>query len=83
MSVGVKVNGNLEKALSKFKRKVKSSKILFHYKEKQQYTKPSKKRRNAKHKSDQRMWDSVLSTPGALDERSKPYEEYVKEIRKR
>ena len=38
-------NNNVEKALSKFKKKVKESKLMLTLKEKSFYTKPSAKRR--------------------------------------
>lgn len=47
--VGVKVrNGNLNKALGIFNKKVDQSGILYQYKDNQEYTKPSKQRREAK-----------------------------------
>ncbi len=47
--VSVKVrNNNIQKALSKFKRKVKDSEHLYELKDRKQYTKPSVKRRRAK-----------------------------------
>ena len=47
--VSVKVkNGNIQKALSKFKRKVKDSDHLYELKDRKQYTKPSVKKRRAK-----------------------------------
>jgi len=46
--VGVEVrNGNLNKAISIFKKKVSRSGILYEYRENQEYTKPSAKRREA------------------------------------
>tara|TARA_R100000008_G_C3433949_1_gene91066 strand:- start:144 stop:392 length:249 start_codon:yes stop_codon:yes gene_type:complete len=50
-SVGLSVkvwNNNVEGALKVFKRKVKDSNIMQDLKEKQYYTKPSKKRREKK-----------------------------------
>jgi len=41
-------NGNIEKAMRVFKRKVKNSGILNDYKDKQYYSKPSDKKRLAK-----------------------------------
>ncbi len=47
--VSVKVrDGNIQKALSKFKRKVKDSDHLYELKDRKQYTKPSVKRRRQK-----------------------------------
>lgn len=47
--VSVKVkNGNLNKALSIFKKRVAQSGILYEYKENQEYVKPSTRRREAK-----------------------------------
>jgi len=47
--VSVKVkNGNIQKALSKFKRKVKDSEHLYELKDRKQYTKPSVLKRRAK-----------------------------------
>jgi small subunit ribosomal protein S21 len=48
-AIGVKVrNNNVEKALQILNRRVKRSKRMLRYKEKQYYTKPSKERRDAK-----------------------------------
>lgn len=48
MPVGVKVkNNNVDKALSRFKKKVEKAGILKQYMNNQYYTKPSKKRRDA------------------------------------
>ena len=47
--VSVKVkNGNIQKALSKFKRKVKDSEHLFELRDRKQFLKPSVKKRRAK-----------------------------------
>mgnify|MGYP003137775182 CR=1 FL=1 len=47
--VSVKVrDGNIQKALSKFKRKVKDSDHLYELKDRKQYTKPSVKKRKQK-----------------------------------
>ena len=49
VKVSVKVkNGNIQKALSKFKRKVKDSDHLYELKDRREYTKPSVKKRRAK-----------------------------------
>ena len=47
--VSVKVkNGNIQKALSKFKRQVKDSDHLYELKDRREYTKPSVKKRRLK-----------------------------------
>jgi ribosomal protein S21 len=47
--VSVKVkNGNIQKALSSFKRKVKDSDHLYELKDRREYTKPSVKKRRLK-----------------------------------
>ena len=47
--VAVKViKGNIQKALSKFKRKVKDSDHLFELKDRKEFTKPSEKNRRKK-----------------------------------
>lgn len=47
--VSVKVkNGNIQKALSRFKRKVKDSDHLYELKDRKEYTKPSVKKRRLK-----------------------------------
>ena len=47
--VSVKVkNGNIQKALSRFKRKVKDSDHLYELKDRREYTKPSVKKRRKK-----------------------------------
>jgi small subunit ribosomal protein S21 len=47
--VSVKVkNGNIQKALSKFKRKVKDSEHLFELRDRKQFLKPSVKKRRQK-----------------------------------
>lgn len=47
--VAVKViKGNIQKALSKFKRKVKDSEHLQEYRQRQEYVKPSVKKRKQK-----------------------------------
>lgn len=48
-NVGVKVRyGNVEKALSIFKKRVKETGILQEYRSRQEYIKPSAKKRKAK-----------------------------------
>ncbi len=51
--VGVKVKDNesIDRAVNRFKKLVARSRILNEYKERQQYTKPSKERREALKKS--------------------------------
>jgi small subunit ribosomal protein S21 len=51
--VGVKVKDNesIDRAINRFKKLVTRSRILNEYKENQQYTKPSKERREALKKS--------------------------------
>ncbi len=51
--VGVKVKDNesIDRAINRFKKLVTRSRILNEYKERQQYTKPSKERREALKKS--------------------------------
>ena len=47
--VSVKVkNGNIQKALSRFKRKVKDSDHLYELKDRREYTKPSVKKKKSK-----------------------------------
>jgi len=45
IEVKLKRNESIDRAISRFKRKVKDSGILFELKEKQYYTKPSTRRR--------------------------------------
>jgi len=51
--IGVKVKDNesIDRAVNRFKKLVTRSRILNEYKERQQYTKPSKERREALKKS--------------------------------
>lgn len=54
MAIGVEVNGELDKALNRLKKKLKDSNQWLEWKDNQHYTKPSKKRRNARHKAKMR-----------------------------
>lgn len=54
MAIGVEVNGDLEKALSRLKKKLKESDQWLEWKDAQHYTKPSKERRDEKHRAIQR-----------------------------
>ena len=47
-------NGNFDKALRQFKKKVMESNILIEYKEKQFYEKPSDRRRKEKNQQERR-----------------------------
>jgi ribosomal protein S21 len=54
--VGVEVRDNdVEKALSVFNRRVKKSGILYEHIQNQQFTKPSKKRRDARKQKERRI----------------------------
>lgn len=58
--VGVTVkNGNVEKAISIFNKVVDQSGVLYKFRENQEYTKPSKRRREKRKKAiyDQRNYD--------------------------
>jgi small subunit ribosomal protein S21 len=58
--VAVKViKGNIQKALSKFKRKVKDSEHLQEYRQRQEYVKPSVKKRRLKQTAihNQKLYD--------------------------
>lgn len=48
-------NGNLEKALSIFNRRVKDSNLMVEYRKHQYYIKPSERKRNQKHRERKRM----------------------------
>jgi ribosomal protein S21 len=50
-SCGVLVNGNLDKALRKFKKQVKEKNILKDYQASKEYIKPSAKKRQNRKKS--------------------------------
>lgn len=51
VGVEVKDNESIDRAINRFKKLVTRSRILNEYKERQQYTKPSKERREALKKS--------------------------------
>lgn len=51
LGVKVKDNENIDRALNRFKKMVTRSRILVDYKERQQYIKPSEKKREAMKKS--------------------------------
>lgn len=51
VGVEVKDNESVDRAINRFKKLVTRSRILNEYKERQQYTKPSKERREALKKS--------------------------------
>lgn len=59
IGVEVKDNESIDRAINRFKKMVTRSRILNEYKDRQQYTKPSKERREALKKSirDQRRRD--------------------------
>jgi small subunit ribosomal protein S21 len=55
MGVTVAKGESIDKALRRFKRKVDSTKVLKEYKERQEYTKPSIKKRLKKMRAKQRQ----------------------------
>lgn len=59
IGVEVKDNESIDRAINRFKKMVTRSRILNEYRDRQQYTKPSKERREALKKSirDQRRRD--------------------------
>lgn len=60
---GIKVeviNGNLERALKLFKKKIKDSKIMLELRDRQEYIKPSLKKRINKNKAINRLKMQVL-----------------------
>lgn len=59
IGVEVKDNESIDRAINRFKKMVTRSRILNEYKDRQEYTKPSKERREALKKSirDQRRRD--------------------------
>ncbi|MBN2732135.1 MAG: 30S ribosomal protein S21 [Balneolaceae bacterium] len=59
IGVEVKDNESIDRAINRFKKMVARSRILNEYRDRQQYTKPSKERREALKKSirDQRRRD--------------------------
>lgn len=73
MAVKVEVeNGNVDKALNKLKRKLKDSNHWVEWKKHQRYTKPSKERRDARHKAKMRE-RSRAKREFAWDKNSKYY----------
>ena len=56
IEVKVKRNESIERALSRFKKKVKESGFLFELKERQYYTKPSEERREKKNRAKRRNY---------------------------
>lgn len=61
--IGVRVrDGNVEKALSKFKKRIKDSKILIEYKERMYYKKPSdvRRRERALRKKRSKKYENVI-----------------------
>jgi len=70
MAVNVHVNvknGDVDRALSKLSRKMKENDIWVEWEDNQEYTKPSKEKRDARHRAEQRerkrarkefAWDS-------------------------
>jgi len=54
IEVKVKKNESVERAISRFKKKVKESGFLFELKERQYYTKPSEERREKKNRAKRR-----------------------------
>ncbi len=60
---GIKVNiknGNIEKALKIFKKKIKDSHLMLEIRDRQEYTKPSLKKRQLKNKAINRNKHLVL-----------------------
>ena len=60
IEVRVKRNESIERALSRFKKKVKEDGFLFTLKERQYYTKPSEKRREKKNRAKRRNFYNRL-----------------------
>ena len=56
IEVKVKRNESVERAISRFKKKVKESDFLFELKERQYYTKPSEERREKKNRAKRRNY---------------------------
>ena len=54
IEVRLKRNESIERAISRFKKKVKESGFLFELKERQYYTKPSEERREKKNRAKRR-----------------------------
>ena len=60
IEVRVKRNESIERAISRFKKKVKVSGFLFELKERQYYTKPSEERREKKNRAKRRNFYNRL-----------------------
>jgi small subunit ribosomal protein S21 len=60
IEVRVKRNESIERALSRFKKKVKEDGFLFTLKERQYYTKPSEERREKKNRAKRRNFYNRL-----------------------
>jgi small subunit ribosomal protein S21 len=60
IEVKVRRNESIERAISRFKKKVKESGFLFTLKERQYYTKPSEKRREKKNRAKRRNFYNRL-----------------------
>jgi len=58
MGIEVKVNGDFDKALKKFKKKVKKDGILMEWRRKRWYEKPSQKRRR-KELRIKKKWEKI------------------------
>ena len=56
IEVKVKKNESIERAISRFKKKVKEDGFLFTLKERQYYTKPSEERREKKNRAKRRNY---------------------------
>jgi len=60
IEVKVKKNESVERAISRFKKKVKEDGFLFTLKERQYYTKPSEERREKKNRAKRRNFYNRL-----------------------
>jgi len=60
IEVKVKKNESVERAISRFKKKVKEDGFLFTLKERQYYTKPSQERREKKNRAKRRNYYNRL-----------------------
>jgi small subunit ribosomal protein S21 len=60
IEVRVKRNESIERAISRFKKKVKEDGFLFTLKERQYYTKPSEERREKKNRAKRRNFYNRL-----------------------
>lgn len=56
IEVRLKRNESIDRAISRFKKKVKESGFLFELKERQYYTKPSEERREKKNRAKRRNY---------------------------